>query len=143
MSSVTVGIKIRKGNFLLENQCTNAIQLVGVSEVSPQRIGVLPYLLCPSVTELANLSLERHQLDVRAILSLAVIQQREGGTMYILPLHNGITISHPETLLRGENFSSCILDQRTVATFDDSQISPAPSGSPRMTPSSNWVMPGL
>ena len=107
MSSVTVGVKIRKGNFLLENQCTNATQLIGASEVSLQRIGILPYLLCPSVTELASLSLDRHQLEVRSVISLAVIQQREGGTKYILPLHNGVTITIPNRFLE-ENTSHLV-----------------------------------
>ena len=143
MSSVTVGVKIRKGNFLIDNQCTNSAQHIGTSEVSLQRVGKLPYLLCPSITELVGLSLERYQLDVKAILSLAVIQQHEGGTKYILPLQNGVTISHPNELFRTETFSSCVLDQRTVVTFDDSQISQTSTRPPIAAPLNNWMVPDL
>ena len=123
MSNITVSVKVQTGSLIIENQVTNN-RLPGVIEATPQRVGSLPYLLSPTVGEAIALPLDRYRLSIKGIISLAVIQQAEGSQRYLLPLQNGVGVNHPGDLLRSEDFTCCVLDQRTVVTFDEPWVTP-------------------
>ena len=72
-------------------------------------------------------TVEKYRLNLKTILSVAVLQQSDGYTRYLVPLQDGIIINHPDDLLHGEDFTSCILDQRTVVTFDSTWATPRQS----------------
>lgn len=116
--SITIGVKVQKEELVFKNQYTNT-GAPGVANVSLQRIGALPALLAPTVNQAIVLPLEKNHFEIRSILSIAEIQYRGSPTRYVVPLQDGICVSHPEELLQGDGFTCCILDQKTVVTFDD------------------------
>ena len=71
------------------------------------------------IGEAITLPIDRYKLDLKAILSIAVLQQSEGELRYLVPLQGGLILNHPEDLFRGEGFNSCRLDQNTVISFDE------------------------
>ena len=127
MSNITIGIKVQTGSLVIENEVTNNL-IPGIINAAPERIGSLPYLLSPTIGEAVALPLDWYKLSLKAIISLAVIQQTEGSQRYLLPLQNGVVVNHPGDLFRSEDFSSCVLDQRTVVTFDESWVAPSRQG---------------
>ena len=74
MSNITIGIKVQTGSLVIENQVTNNL-IPGIINAAPERIGSLPYLLSPTIGEAVALPLDRYKLSLKAIISLAVIQQ--------------------------------------------------------------------
>ena len=105
----------------MENQVTNNL-IPGIIDATPKLIGSLPYFLSPTIGEAVSLPLDRHKPLLKAIISLPVIQKIEGSQKYLVPLQNGVVVCHPEDLFRREDFTSCVLDQRTVVTFDESWV---------------------
>ena len=71
------------------------------------------------IGEAITLPIDRYKLDLKAILSIAVLQQSEGDVRYLVPLHAGLKLNQLEDLFRGEGFNSCKLDQHTVISFDE------------------------
>ena len=124
MCSYTVALKIQKDGYTFKNEFTSFHYPDAINTAS-QRVGTIPYLISPMVGEAITLPLDRYKLDLKTILSIAVLQQSEGQVRYLVPLQGGLTLNHPEDLFRGEGFNSCKLDQHTVVTFDDTWITPS------------------
>ena len=118
MCSFTVGLKIQKDGYTFKNEFTS-FQYPHAINTAFQRIGSIPYLISPMIGEAISHPIDRYKFDLKAILSIAVLQQSEGDVRYLVPLQAGLTLNHPEDLFRGEGFNSCKLDQHTVITFDE------------------------
>ena len=118
MCSYTVGLKIQKDGYTFKNEFTS-FQYPHAINTAFQKIGSIPYMISPMIGEAITLPTDRYRLDLKAILSIAVLQQSEGEVRYLVPLQNGMILNHPEDLFRGEGFNSCKLDQHTVITFDE------------------------
>ena len=118
MCSYTVALKIQKDGYTFKNDFTS-FQYPHAINTAFQRIGSIPYLISPMVGEAITLPIDRYKLDLKALLSIAVLQQSEGNTRYLVPLQGGLILNHPEDLFRGEGFNSCKLYQNTVITYDE------------------------
>ena len=132
---------------MFKNQFTSS-QYPTAINASFSRVGALPKILAPIVGEVITLPLERYKLDLKSILSVAVLQQSDGHVRYVVPLQDGIVINHPEDLFQGEDFTSCILDQRTVVTFDSTWATPRQALPSRVVPdgelpSGTWDASGI
>ena len=123
MCSHTVAIKVEKDGYTFKNQFTTT-NYPSAIHAPFLKIGLLPRILAPQIGEVITLPYEKYRLDLKTILSVAVLQQSDGYTRYLVPLQDGIIINHPDDLLHGEDFTSCILDQRTVVTFDSTWATP-------------------
>ena len=126
MCSHTVAIKVEKDGYTFKNQFTTT-NYPSAIHAPFLKIGLLPRILAPQIGEVITLPYEKYRLDLKTILSVAVLQQSDGYTRYLVPLQDGIIINHPDDLLHGEDFTSCILDQRTVVTFDSTWATPRQS----------------
>ena len=118
MCSYTVALKIQKDGYTFKNDFTS-FQYPHAINTAFQRVGSIPYLISPMIGEAITLPIDRYKLDLKAILSIAVLQQSEGELRYLVPLQGGLILNHPEDLFRGEGFNSCRLDQNTVISFDE------------------------
>ena len=126
MCSHTVAIKVEKDGYTFKNQFTTT-NYPSAIHAPFLKIGLLPRILAPQIGEVITLPYEKYRLDLKTILSVAVLQQSDGYTRYLVPLQDGIIINHPDDLLHSEDFTSCILDQRTVITFDSTWATPRQS----------------
>ena len=147
MCSQTVAIKLEKDGYTFKNQFTTTNYPTAVHS-SFSRVGLLPRILASIVGEAITLPLERYKLDLKTILSVAVLQQTDGDLRYLVPLQDGIIINHPDDLFVGEDFSSCVLDQRTVVTFDSTWALPRQSLPSRVVvegqhPTGTWEPPHI
>ena len=133
MCSHTVAIKVEKEGYTFKNQYTSS-QYPTAIHAPFSRVGILPRILAPLVGEVITLPLERYKLDLKTILAVAVLQQTDGNVRYVVPLQDGVVINHPDDLFQGEDFTSCILDQRTVVTFDSTWATPYQSLPSRVVP---------
>ena len=123
MCSYTIALKIQKDGCTFKNDFTS-FHYPHAINTAFQRIGSIPYLIAPMVGEAITLPIDRYKLDLKVILSIAVLQQSEGDIRYLVPLQGGVILNHPEDLFRGEGFNSCKLDQNTVISFDETWVGP-------------------
>ena len=77
MCSYTVGLKIQKDGYTFKNEFTS-FQYPHAINTAFQKIGSIPYMISPMIGEAITLPIDRYWLDLKAILSIAVLQQYEG-----------------------------------------------------------------
>ena len=90
-----------------------------IGNTSLCQIAALPYHLSPTVDKAIALPLHAYDLELKSILSMAIIGRPNNSTRYITPLDDRIMINHWDPIFSTDMLTCCKFDDQTVITFYD------------------------